>query len=99
MDKPLVDMLLRFGVPLNDWGKYEWEYYETKENKSMIDPVEEKRKDYIRQIRAVGETLIKNAESLVGSEKTIYGMHITVDMKDGRYPTMNVSKDIYPENY
>lgn len=27
------------------------------------------REEYVRQIRAIGESLIKNAESIVGNEK------------------------------
>lgn len=54
--------------------------------------------DYVRQVRAIGESLIKNAESIVGSERYLSGLRVyaTVDPDNG-VPEISVSRDFYPE--
>lgn len=58
------------------------------------------RDDLVRQIRAIGESLIKNAESIVGSERYLSCVSIvaTVNASD-ELPSINVSRDFYPERY
>lgn len=65
---------------------------------------EEMRKDLIRQIRAVGESLIKNAESIVGTEKFLTDLYITAtfctDRSDGGLvPSIDITKSVMPEQY
>ena len=58
------------------------------------------RDDYVRQIRAVGESLIKNAESIVGSERYLVGISLAVTIDpDASAPNINVSRDFCPERY
>lgn len=66
--------------------------------------VEEQRKDLVRQIRAVGENLIKNAESIVGTEKFLTDLYITAtfctDRSDGGFvPSIDITKSVMPEQY
>ena len=58
--------------------------------------------DYIRSVRAVGESLIKNAESIVGSEKYLMGLDISVYLGPGigeEIPEINVTKRFLPEKF
>lgn len=57
--------------------------------------------EMIRQVREAGESLIKNAESIVGSEEfLVHSMTITVnvDTRDG-VPTIEVKREFLPEMY
>lgn len=54
----------------------------------------------VRQIRAVGESLIKNAESIVGTETYLTGIDISVYLEAGidtEPPEINVTKRFVPE--
>ena len=54
--------------------------------------------DYVRQIRAIGESLIKNAESIVGSEKYLMSIYISANIgASAELPSISVTKDFYPE--
>lgn len=65
---------------------------------------EEQHKDLVRQIRAVGESLIKNAESIVGNEKLLSDLYINVTFcvdrcTDALVPSIDITKSIAPEQY
>lgn len=54
----------------------------------------------VRQIRAVGESLIKNAESIAGTETYLTGIDISVYLEAGidtELPEINVTKRFVPE--
>lgn len=52
----------------------------------------------IRKVRAAGESLIKNAESIVGTEKYITSLYITVDVDaTNEMPTIDISRSFVPE--
>lgn len=54
--------------------------------------------DLIRKVRAAGESLIKNAESIVGTEKYIADLRITVDIDaTDEVPTIDISRSFIPE--
>lgn len=53
----------------------------------------------IRKVRAAGESLIKNAESIVGTEKYIADLHITVNIDaTDEVPTIDISRSFVPES-
>lgn len=52
---------------------------------------------YVRQLIAVGETLIKNAESIAGTEKYVHGINVSIFLSPDEIPNINISKDILPE--
>lgn len=54
-------------------------------------------KNYVRQIIAVGETLIKNAESIAGTESNVTTIDIDVRLEPNSLPNINISKSILPE--
>lgn len=67
-----------------------------KEKKEMKNNTHE---ELVRQIREAGESLIKNAESIAGSEKYVSGLTIRVDFSKDFNPVIRVSKDFVPERY
>ena len=61
--------------------------------------VVETRKDLIRQVRYVGESLIKNAESIVGTEEYLKDVYIYVTLGVDVAPTINVRRSFVPEQF
>ena len=53
----------------------------------------------VNAIRAAGESLIKNADSIAGDEKYITGLDIyfSVDLSEDRTPEIEITKRFYPE--
>ena len=43
--------------------------------------VDKLHEEYVREIRNVGESLIKNAESIVGTEKNLKSIYISFDIE------------------
>ena len=51
----------------------------------------------IEQLKACAETIIKNAESIVGDEHYAGGMSISIILEANAIPSIKVDKDIYPD--
>lgn len=66
---------------------------------NLINEETTAREEMIRTIRDVGESLIKNAESIVGTEKYISDIRISfeVDAHPMGVPYVDVTKTFYPE--
>ena len=60
---------------------------------------EKVRMELITQVREIGESLIKNAESIVGTEKYLNGISISIDFDYFSIPEIDVNKSFYPEKY
>ena len=61
-------------------------------------PAEERHEEFIRQLKEVGETLIKNARSIVGTEELLVGveLRITIDPTT-KIPEVMLQRSFYPE--
>lgn len=58
------------------------------------------REEWVRQVREAGESLIKNAESIVGSERYLTGLDVSVDINpDDEVPEIRVSRRFFPDAY
>lgn len=58
------------------------------------------REEMISRIKACGQCLIENAESIVGTEKYITNLYVTCNFFDkSEVPCVSVMKDIVPDNY
>lgn len=61
------------------------------------------RDNLINQVRCAGQSLINNAESMVGTEELLTDFSISIKFSvsaDNAYiPTIDVSKSIIPDNY
>lgn len=54
---------------------------------------------YIKRVKDAGESLIKNAESIVGDEKYLCDLQIIVDLGiiDEEIPNIEIRRQFYPE--
>lgn len=58
------------------------------------------KKELARRIREIGESLIKNAESIVGNEEYLASIYISADITTtDSHPVVRVEKEFYPEKY
>ena len=55
------------------------------------------REEYVRRVRNVGESLIKNAESIVGTEEYFSFLRISVDFERDGADQICVNRRFYPE--
>ena len=61
---------------------------------------EQHKDELIHQIQYIGESLIKNAESIVGNEKCICNINISVNaLNEANIPTIRIEKEFLPERY
>lgn len=61
---------------------------------------EQHKDELIHKIQYIGESLIKNAESIVGNEKYICNINISVNaLNDYNIPTICIEKEFLPERY
>lgn len=60
---------------------------------------ENPREEGIRQIKEIGESLILNAESIVGTEKYLCSICIQVEISPGTIPEIDISRTFFPEGY
>lgn len=57
------------------------------------------KEELVRQIRAIGESLMKNAESIVGDEKYLSSIKVTASVGADNVPAVDVSRTFYPERW
>lgn len=71
------------------------------ENLDVMSNHDEARDKLIRKIQQIGESLIRNAESIVGTEGYITQLTISCYpcVCDDEVPTIHISKSFAPENY
>lgn len=56
--------------------------------------------ELIHRIQYIGESLIRNAESIVGNEKCICNINISVNaLNEDNIPTIRIEKEFLPERY
>lgn len=55
------------------------------------------RDDMVRRVRYIGESLIKNAESIVGTEEYVSGIKIQAFLDCESVPHIEVTKGFLPE--
>lgn len=68
------------------------------DRKSIIEKKsEEERKWLAQQVRNIGESLIKNAENIVGTDTYRGGLDIFVTLYTNEEPTIRITREFYPE--
>lgn len=59
--------------------------------------------DYIEErvdhLKACAESIIKNARSIVGEEKFQQDLTVTIKLRHGEPPSINIDRDILPERF
>lgn len=56
------------------------------------------RSTLVNRLKECAETIIKNADSIIGKEKFVGGIKVSINLLPGEVPYVNVDKDIYPES-
>ena len=51
----------------------------------------------VDELKRAAETIIKNAESMIGTEKSLGDVQVTIYLRPHEVPRINVDKDVYPE--
>lgn len=62
------------------------------------DQVYINRSTLVNRLKECAETIIKNADSIIGKEKFVGGIIVSINLLPGEVPYVNVDKDIYPES-
>lgn len=57
----------------------------------------DRREELIRQLKACAASIVENAESIIGTEKYLCGVTVTINFGDQVVPTINVDRDFVPE--
>lgn len=70
-------------------------FLKSEEDKTM----EQKKQELVRRIQEIGESLIKNAESIVGSEQYIKSIDIYASISTSEDPTIRIDKEFWPEKF
>ena len=51
----------------------------------------------VEVLKKCGQSIIENAESIVGHEPYLKGVRVTVNLNPSEATTINVDRDFYPE--
>ena len=54
-------------------------------------------KEWVEYMKLAGQTIIDNAESIVGSEKSLASVSVTINLYPWDTPTIDIDRTIYPE--
>lgn len=64
-----------------------------------LEQIQRARADRLEQIRAAGQHLIDNAETILGDEKYRRNLSIVIDFSCHEPPIITVSREVYPDQY
>lgn len=53
----------------------------------------------VYKLKSCAETIIKNARSIVGDEEFQRELTVTIYLRPGDVPTINIDRDVLPERY
>lgn len=56
-------------------------------------------KNVVEQLKECGESIILNAESIVGSERYATDIIVTIKLSGGEAPVINIDRDFLPEKF
>lgn len=55
------------------------------------------RDEWIEYLKMCGESIIKNAESIVGTEAKLMDVTVTIHLNHAEIPTINIDRNFVPE--
>ena len=68
--------------------------------RNIAEENKNRREKMIERIKACGQYIIDNAESILGTEKYITDLYVTCNFYDrSEAPYMSITKDIVPDSY
>lgn len=56
-----------------------------------------KHKEWVDYIKMCGESIAKNAESIVGNEELLQSVSVTIWIRPGEAPEIDISRQFAPE--
>ena len=59
--------------------------------------MEEKRAELIRQLKLCGASIVENAESIIGTEKGLTDVTVSIYINRDEIPHINVDRNFCPE--
>lgn len=85
----------------NKNSNYEPKEKEETEMKIHVEETKEPRMPYherlINDLKAAGQSIIDNAESIIGSEKWLHQVLVMITLNSSEATMINVDRDFYPE--
>lgn len=61
--------------------------------------MEQNKQELARRIKEIGESLIKNAESIVGNEQYVKSIYISAKVSTSDDPVIELDKEFWPERF
>jgi hypothetical protein len=87
---------------VTDWGKNgircnKWEPKEKEEKEMAVETKIYTHEKMVEALKKCGQSIIENAESIVGHEQYVREIRVTVSLNPTEAATINVDRDFYPE--
>lgn len=68
--------------------------------RNVAEENKNRREEMIERIKACGQYIVDNAESILGTEKYITDLHVTCNFYDrSEVPYVSITKDVVPDSY
>lgn len=68
--------------------------------RNVVEENKNRREEIIERIKACGQYIVDNAESILGTEKYITDLYVTCNFYDrSEAPYVSITKDVVPDSY
>lgn len=68
--------------------------------RNVAEENKNRREEMIERIKACGQYIVYNAESILGTEKYITDLYVTCNFYDrSEVPYVSITKDVVPDSY
>lgn len=68
--------------------------------RNVAEENKNRREEMIEKIKACGQYIVDNAESILGKEKYITDLYVTCNFYDrSEAPYVSITKDVVPDSY
>lgn len=68
--------------------------------RNVAEENKNRREEMIERIKACGQYIVDNAESILGTEKYITDLYVTCNFYDrSEAPYVSIAKDVVPDSY
>ena len=67
--------------------------------RKKLEMMERNKQELARRIKEIGESLIKNADSIVGNEQYIKSVYISAEVSTSKDPVIEIDKEFWPEMF
>lgn len=68
--------------------------------RNIEEETKNRRKEMIERIKACGQYIVDNADSILGTEKYITNLYVTCNFYDrSEVPYVSITRDVAPDSY